>query len=215
MKTIGVLATLAVVCFLCPDSLAQCGHYTQAYHYPVQYAHQVYQPYYPVKQYHYNYDYKPDYKEIVLVPLVQKVAVTPDYYFSVRDYYKDSVQLEMLRLQRELLQRGLAPQTPQAQPGVQAPVGAAAPAREVAVQTAVTPVLAQLISTRCVNCHGGAKTAGKLDLKDPATVPAGVRWHCVGRCRLGEMPEDGNPLNESELKELEAWAKAASSQARK
>lgn len=64
------------------------------------------------------------------------------------------------------------------------------------------PLLAQLVSTSCFNCHGGAKTEGGLDFKRAASFSTerDGEWKKIVRAvQRGTMPKGGQPLTDDQV----------------
>jgi hypothetical protein len=155
---------------------------------------------------HYGYDY-PHYEEKVKVVYKYK-EVEPDYYASVRDYYRDSLLADAVAY------RVLTAKATPAAPAASLPeYGADRPApratREGAVNTAVSPALKEYVAQSCVKCHNGPAGKGGVDLSRLESAPAGLRWACHGMVVSGEMPQGGPEAPEAVLKEFYDWAKAA------
>lgn len=181
---------------------AQCGTYVS----PVRYYPPIYSPPYSPPVTYYKSD-------IVLVPFVQPVIVTPEYFFSVSEYYKSAVALELLKYQREALQasgvQSTSPSTTtQGVSGTPSPSGASnssVPSGALP-STGINPRLTNMVSTSCIRCHGGGQTKGGLDLKDLASKPLSVRLDSYKRVLKGDMPRGGPRLSDQDTELFFEWS---------
>ena len=151
------------------------------------------------------------------VPVV-KVAVQPDYYYSVSDGYRDALLADAVAFRvLKAMQGQAAPSGPL--PRYKEPSAPPAPAMPPAPPEAKQEgkpaaglpsgaALAKVIESRCVKCHAGPGKNG-IDLTDPDKVAKGQRWHAYALANSGEMPKGGQPIPDDEVKALYAWAQAA------
>lgn len=121
----------------------------------------------------------------VYYPRVVEVDRSPDYYFSVRDYYRDQLLADAIAFRILSQTGGLAPEQAEAiektrpsLPSRKPPPGAG--------RTAVNPKLKASLDTNCVKCHKPG--TDRADLSDPGLVPSGLRWEAHGRINAGNMP---------------------------
>jgi len=157
---------------------------------------------------HYGHDY--EYK----VKVVHK-EVEPDYYASVRDYYRDSLLADAIAY-RVLTAKATPPAPPATLPDYGAPprtapragAPAGAPAPAVSANTPVPAALKDYVAQSCLKCHNGLGGKGGVDLSRLESAPAGLRWACHGVVVSGEMPQGGPEAPEAILKEFYDWAKA-------
>jgi hypothetical protein len=160
-----ILATITLI-FLSFPASAQCNLRSRVV-YPTYHA-KVY------NQYHYQAPYS-NYKDVVLVPKAIEVVVSPDYYFSVSDYYRDKLLVDaiagrMLDLQRQQNQPAPQPKvTPvQPQPQPPQPVQPMQPVPQAKWEnvpgTFQKPELLQVLNQSCVKCHSPSNPKSGLSL---------------------------------------------------
>jgi hypothetical protein len=167
-----VLAGLLILVSGLP-AIAQCNLRSRVV-YPT-YAAKVYTQY---NQYHYQAPHN-NYKDIVLVPKAIEVVVSPDYYFSVSDYYRDKLLVDalagrILDLQRQQNQPPLVQPQPVAPPKVTqmppvtpmtpVPVNPPVAKWENVPGTFQKPELLQVLNTSCAKCHSPSNSKGGLSL---------------------------------------------------
>lgn len=171
----------------------------------------------------YQYQAQFAYQYETLVPFVQKVAVNPDFYFSVGDEYR---QLAFAKLIAQEYAKLTPPQAPpllmQPPPqGIQAP-----PAKEnVVVQTpAIAPGVEckpvttglpegfkKLVETKCATCHASGKGKAYLDLSNLDALfsfPMATRDRMFRSVSNGRMPKGGK-VEDKELDLFNAYAALA------
>lgn len=176
----------------------------------------------------------PAYQQVYLKAV--KVAVSPDYYSSVSDYYRDRLlvdavagkALEMSKMQLELqslrqqLQQYQQPlpqqQPPYSPPPQQMPPanghghhGNGYPQQPPQSYGAVPEKLPDLLEQKCLRCHGGTKdrAGGGLDLRNPQAVDPETRLLCYAACATGEMPKGSATLSPEERQVFLDWYNAA------
>lgn len=168
----GILTGLVISAFLLAPLLARasdCRPVTfRTYHAPTKY---VTAPY-VAPTYHHNYDY------VEIVKAVP-VAVAPDYFWSVRDYYRDALLADAVAY-RILAAQGKAPATP-AQ-GTEIPRGVVPQAPMPRAEEARLPAggFPQLATTACAQCH------------DKVAAKGGFAWFDGGKMLPLEAQQSGD-----------------------
>jgi hypothetical protein len=224
------LLVTAFLCLLFVASVARAGGhcYTSS-----AYSSRSYASYAPSYSYGHSYSYAPSYayayKQEVLVPYAVKAVISPDYYFSTQDHYReqtlaDAIAYRVLTMQ----QKGLMPgqQTPitqpqpqqqqhyqpnqQSQPQGPAHMPHAAPNTVPGNAPAGTGLgaapagLDKIIADKCVRCHNGSQT-GRVNLSDLSNVSLATRWECFGRVIAGDMPRGSKRCEDEEIKLFGQW----------
>lgn len=196
-----------------PTKVTYGTHYVSPSYKTVSYDHKV-------------YDYK---QEVVLVPKAIAVEVNRDFYFSLSDYYRDSLLADAIAAR--IMSKTMSASPPQANPMFN-PVGnygsmAAAPYNQQMARPAVPavaqparyvglpgtdayPQLWNSVRESCLGCHNNNKPDGNLSLESAdgklALLPEGVAWKTHGLVRIGLMPKNQNALPNDIV---DAWAKYA------
>lgn len=212
-------STILLIAFLffCPDALGQACHYSSVSN--------VYQPHARVVSHHNNYSYQTynahaahhayshaqnydvvtvkEYKDVVLVPLVKKIEVSPEYFFSVRDYYKDALMLELFQMRKDYERGRAAPLTaPSTAPSgiAQAPVQPAQPPPSSPPAGTIGHIdskLSAVIQANCVICHGGEKgVRGNLSFANMDKITFEQWKACYNSVLTGTMPKGTAPLSD-------------------
>lgn len=123
------------------------------------------------------------------VPHLIEVEVHRDRYYSLSELYRDRLLLD---LYERLLEKK--------------------PGSAESKATSDTSVEARtVLDASCIRCH----KAGPLDLTKPDTVPEALRWKAYALANAGEMPPNGEPVKDAQVKSLYEWAKAAGAKAKK
>lgn len=174
-----------------------------------QYVQPVVKTVNPVVAVHHN--------EVVLVPKAVQVVVSPDYYFTVGDAYRDALLADAIAY-RILYAQGKvdAPPgntVPRYSDGKSAPVASAKGSgrTEAPIKTAVPDGLVALFTKSCIKCHAGVGPTGAngIGLDDPSVISEGARWKTYGLVNSGEMPKGGEPVKDDDVKLVYDWAKLA------
>jgi hypothetical protein len=217
------LLVTAFLCLLFVASVARAGGhcYTSS-----AYSSRSYASYAPSYSYGHSYSYAPSYayayKQEVLVPYAVKAVISPDYYFSTQDHYReqtlaDAIAYRVLTMQ----QKGLLPgqqapaggyqAAPAAQPQAQGPAHMPhaapnnAPGNGPQAGLGAAPAgLDKVIADKCVRCHNGSD-AKRANLSDLAAVPLATRWESFGRVIAGDMPRGGKRCEDDEAKLFGQW----------
>jgi mono/diheme cytochrome c family protein len=151
------------------------------------------------------------------VPLVQRVYSNPDYYWSVRDYYRDANELEKNQQLSALIQALLAKQVGQDHAPAAAArqtVGHRSLGKLPAPVLRGQPVAAvrkggdagAYLAGACVRCHGAGRAAGGIDLSNPDAVAPADREACVEAMVDGRMPKGGAAPSLAEVAAVSKWA---------
>lgn len=206
MKRVHLIAAVLLLpCVALIASADYCvrGHavYSQPYVAPTySYGYSYQQPYYQQPYYQQHY-----------VPYAVPFHYSPDYYYSVSDYYRDSLLADAVvgRLVGKLGVQPPAPAAPAAPanpPGQVQPVTPPTPAPRTGLRTSVAPELVKSIETNgCMKCHapGIAVKSGaglSLDGESLATMAEGMRWKMHGLVAAGDMPKGGKAVPDAEVK---------------
>lgn len=153
--------------------------------------------------------------DTVLVPKAVAVAVSPDYYYSVADHYRDSLLADAIT--QRVVQRLQASGNVASPPETTAPNGVCQCNRPPAPNSppanppaGSTPAkLVAVVKASCLKCHSGANVRGGLDLSNLDTVPEGVRWKAYSLVNTGEMPQGAAAIGDEDVKLFYEWAKSA------
>ncbi|WP_254512871.1 hypothetical protein [Anatilimnocola floriformis] len=65
------------------------------------------------------------------------------------------------------------------------------------------PELAAIISTKCLECHGGGATKGGVDFRDAKSFKSKTWGSCWALVKTGAMPDGGQRLSPTEVKAFE------------
>lgn len=193
------LVHCVLLVLLCPlVARAQvCG--TAAY----TYGHHV-QNYAQAHAYHQNV--------VTLVPFAVKAVVSPDYYSSTQNDYRDKVLADavagkvfsLLLAQQAAAAQQAAPQ-PRTPQELQQEFERQSAQR---VQQEELPYgLAGLIEQRCLMCHDGGQAKGDFDLSDPRALSRYDRGRAFASVECGAMPQKGGPLAPGDVAKFEQWWK--------
>jgi mono/diheme cytochrome c family protein len=211
-RAAGGLTVLAVVCLIPLVGQPQpvkgqsfrgghsCGH-GQRFVFPSYYSPPV--VYHQPAVYHAPAVVK---KEVLIVPKAVKVLVSPDYYYSISDGYREALLADAIAYRLLAAQGRAAPPSEVVpryeEPKTKRPGGSAPQAA-----TEVSEALKKLADARCAKCHSGGDNG--IDLDDLSTVPEGQRWHAHALVNSGEMPKGGKAITDDEVKLFYEWAKSA------
>lgn len=159
-----------------------------------------------VQQVHHQQQFQ---QEIILVPKALQVAVSPDYYYSISDGYREALLADAIAQrivaaaqqqlrQAELPQERTQPSVPQQQPSKEAPKSMPMS------QSLKREQFETVIANSCVKCHT-AKNGVDLALLD--AVPYEKRWQSYALVNIGEMPQGGKALPDDQLELFLDWAR--------
>lgn len=129
------------------------------------------------------------------------VAISPDYYYSTQNHYRDSLLADAV-VGRLMQAQTKAPQIQQHQAPCPCPIN------QPKAATGVSEKLVALVNARCIKCHQGPTPGGGLNLENLDAIPKGQRWTSHGLVNSGEMPKGGQPISDDEVKLFVEWAKA-------
>jgi hypothetical protein len=222
-RTLSGLTLLAICCLIplvgrTPDAKAgpyghSCGHGQQVFvpsYSSYSYSAPVVTTQYvaPVAAHHAH-------REVVIVPKAVKVLVSPDFFYSVSDGYRDAILADAIAY-RVLAASGRAapvtePYLPRyAEPGEKrvAPRLGPPPAPDKGgVTTDVNPALAKLVDAKCAKCHSGGSNG--IDLDDLGKVSEAARWKSYALVNKGRMPKGGKAIADDEVDLFFQWAESA------
>lgn len=197
---VSLLLALVLGCPALADSCRARPFYNAP---PVYHAPTYYQPTY----------YEPHYVE--LVPKAIKTFVSPDYYFSVGDAYRDALLADAIAYRVLLGQQSGQKAVPpyQAVPRIpqdpEVPRGKPESREQPGQRQSTQPVpekLKEVIAASCLGCHAGQQSP---DFSDPAVVSKGLRWAAHGLVAGGDMPKGGKPLPDEVVVLFYQYAKSA------
>lgn len=152
----------------------------------------------------------------VIVPKALKVNVSPDYYYSVADYYRDKLLVDAITGRIVDLQNKGAFRAPDAdekyqeilrmvlqlQAGRQGKI--MSPAQDSTVpnvqSTNVNPEVVKIIQSQCVRCHNDQTKKGGLSLTNLDALEECDWWKIYGLVNTGEMPKGGKPVTDEQTK---------------
>ena len=204
----SVTAAALSALLLPAPSPAQYQCRPRSVYYASPYSYHYQQAYYAAPAYHDPH--------VVLVPKAVEVYASPDYYASVRDYFRDALLADAIAYRLMTNQPRGGPPAPLPSRPDSPPAGGRT--AEPALKTAVAPALQKIVTESCVKCHQGPGAKKGVDLSDLSSVPWGVRWACHGAVNAGDMPPGGQPLPDESVRPFYEWAKQGSqalAQARK
>lgn len=210
-----------------PESeAAGCQSYSQySYSYPAYNYSQSYS-YAPSYLPAYNYSYPVKYVEYEVVkPYPVRTVLSPDFYFSSSDSYRDQAQAQRDQLLTDaaafravqailgLRDGGAGKMAPAA--GLRAGNYVPAPGEKrstVPVTSALTAGgvpdgLQAVVDAKCLRCHSGSDPK-RLNLSSLATVQRVDRLDSWGRVNKGSMPKGGQALPDTEENLFYAWSQA-------
>jgi len=167
------------------------------------------------------------YVQQVIAPLVQPIAVNPDFYFSVGDEYR---QLAFAKLIAAEYAKMIPPQQPLG-PAPQGVVQPIPPAKEsVVVQPAAPPIspppagsgaeckpvqtnlpqgFRELVAAKCATCHTSGKGKEFLNLSNLDTLntlPLATRDRMFRSVANNRMPKGAKAVEQAELDLFNAYA---------
>lgn len=160
-------------------------------------------------------------KNVVLVPKAVQVQVSPDYYYSVADHYRDKLLVDAIAGRLQQMQAAGQLQAPQSDQNYQElmkmflqlqlqqraspyaptmpPAQGALPGGIPQIQAgSVNPALVQVIETKCIRCHNPGTKQGGLDLTNLVVLDECAWWKAYGLVNSGEMPKGGQPLTDEQ-----------------
>ncbi len=155
----------------------------------------------------------PVYQAAYVQPYAVAVATSPDYYYSLNSYYQSSLIADAVIGRLTILnqqQPSPSPLPPIPQKTAPQPAPKDGPPK-TSLSNGDTQALTKLVSDKCLRCHGPQKSEGGLDLSRLDAVPIGKRFAAFSLCAAEEMPKGGQPLGDSELRLLYAWARGGQS----
>lgn len=167
---------------------------------PVHYSHQIVREVPYVVKHH-------DYGHVQYITKLIEVPVSPDYYYSVGSFYRDQLLADAIAYRLLAGQKGgVGPAPVQQMPKVDQQPGNPSRPGPVGggIQTEVDAALKAVVDAKCVKCHGGQPN--RVDLRNLATVPRGMRFEAHSLTNSGAMPRGDKELSNDEVILFYKWS---------